>query len=572
MRFVLIAFCTALALLSAAAADGLTRKSWNYEAGYSPEDADDLSFYSLMDSLQFEGRFQAWFLLGEPVVNCTARWVNAQNAMNLDVNAGADDRKFLARPQAGEIEVYNVVVVAQAPDPRDATFGRGSAKYIAAICDAGIVAQNGRDGFNVAGSPSWNEFLCAMPSVYSGVFDENRDISAKDRCRAMGGAWVSETDAKKIAREGLKFDRFEILSAEVTGAAVIRRIEKQAWREDSAAFKRRRTEAFSARLQDGTLEGVNRQIGFVQSLPPLPQENPSTEQLKAYEDAYQAAIEASGADDAGFKEEWRAKERALVEKQLDHMRNKAADVGKQEGALARYRADLEKRAENAPEDADPMKEYRTASLIPYKDGYYCGLKRPDGSIAVQATYIDGSFEINGDYYRCGMKLWANGSPRIEFGAYVMMKPHKKQYYHNGEQYSKNRYLVDLWNDDGRPIVQGVFADYALILPRFEEFGLIVFRDPYGYDQELTLYSLPLQRVLLYEHAASVGYVLQFYSLVEHEGRAAVIVRQSSGDWRCRNGEMSGGKGRYFFLDTEQYSGEACFPEKAVPDGDIRIRD
>jgi hypothetical protein len=254
------------------------------------------------------------------------------------------------------------------------------------------------------------------------------------------------------------------------------------------------------------------------------------------------------------------------------MRKKADEVAKQEKKLARYRIELENRAATAPEDNDPMSAYRSATLVPFTDNNKCGLKRPDGSIAVPATYATGSyynFYVNNNYgnYKCGMKLWGRSEDgsRVDYGIFVMIKGFKSRTSYNGETYSKVVTKVDLFDDDGKPVVQGISAGELNSLPRFEELGLISFVESLGYDQELALYSLPERRFLIRERSArSIGYITHTQSLVEHEGRAAVIIRQGGGDWRCRDGELYGEKGKYFFLDTEQYGGERCFPTVATP--------
>ncbi|MEQ8177125.1 MAG: hypothetical protein RIC52_04085 [Amphiplicatus sp.] len=337
MRIILV-----LIMLLAAGQAAAARKtiSKSYEATWHPPEQHDVEAFQYTGAMRFDGKFKIWYLLGEPVVNCTARWNNPEQGTTA-VPVG--DRRVLEAPQKGEVEVYNLVLAATASDPRGGKYGAGSGRQLAVLCDAGVVAQSGRNGFNVAGSPDWDKFICALPGLSTG-----RIYTQGDLCEQMRGEWLDAANAKAIAAEGIdhKTMTFNVISAEVSGAAVLKRVEKRAWREKSAAFKRQRTAALLDRIasRSSGFEAANRQISLLNSLPYLP-ETPSSEELDAYEVAYQSALARLESDES-HADEWREKERALVREQLEKVRAAEKRVAAEERAVADYRRDLEKRLED----------------------------------------------------------------------------------------------------------------------------------------------------------------------------------------------------------------------------------
>ncbi|PQA88286.1 hypothetical protein CW354_08280 [Marinicaulis flavus] len=419
MRAILVLIFVLFA--GAAAAQSPKSLQTDYATSWSPPDrrdgAEAVAWF--MDGLKFEGNFRIWYLLGEPVVNCTARWTNSTGG---NVSLPADDGVRIESAEDGEVEVYNLMLAASWPDPRDTGYGVGSSKTIAVPCDAGVVAQNGRSGFNVAGSPGWDKFLCALPDARIALKHADGDV-----CKAMGGKWLNAASAREVARKGLLISNsggralgpnerahdeisVGVLKGEVSGMAVMKRVEKRLWREKSAAFKLERAKAyfasFPARGGEGTAGWSARRNDAMRRLPHLPVKDPTTEQLLAYETAWRAIV-AENAGDAAVEKDWRQREKALVSEQLKRLKKRDAVAAGEDKAFSRYFTELQRRKVNEPVQPDPMAAYRTATLVPfYPDDRRCGLKRPDGSIAVPAQ----SFDYN--RYYC-LKQLAEG-----YGIYV----------------------------------------------------------------------------------------------------------------------------------------------------------
>ncbi len=386
----LAAFAAAIAAANAAP----QASRFSYETTYFPktdESGDRMEFVSA-SGIALDGKFSVWYLLGEPVINCTARWTNAGRE-SMVIDPLGDGARIIEPAQEGEIEIYNLLLAASGPDPRDAKYGFGSAKTIAVPCDAGIVAQNGRDGFNVAGSPSWDKFLCALPDA--GVRFQGVNAGNKDHCLAMNGKWLSAAEAKAIAISGLNLDEVVALKASINGAAIVKRAEKRQWREKSAAFKQERTAAMLGRMRvrDGEtpLDLIERRSQADRRLPKLPTKDPSAEQLAAYEAAWREVTADLADVDKTFTDEWRAKEKALVGEQLERLKKLDKRAAKEEERYFNYLQSLNALKKNEPVEPDPMAAYRTdAPLTAYIEGSdsnrVCGLKRPDGSVAIPGAY------------------------------------------------------------------------------------------------------------------------------------------------------------------------------------------
>ena len=315
----IISALAAIAAAIAAANAAPQASRFSYETTYFPkadESGDRMEFVSA-SGIALDGKFSVWYLLGEPVINCTARWTNAGRE-SMVIDPLGDGARIIEPAQEGEIEIYNLLLAASGPDPRDAKYGFGSAKTIAVLCDAGIVAQNGRDGFNVAGSPSWDKFLCALPDA--GVRFQGANAGNKDHCLAMNGKWLSAAEAKAVAMSSLNLDEVVALKAGINGAAIVKRAEKRQWREKSAAFKQERTAAMlgGMRVRDGEtpLDLIERRSQADRRLPKLPKKDPSAEQLAAYEAAWREVTADLADVDKTFTDEWRAKEKVLVGEQL----------------------------------------------------------------------------------------------------------------------------------------------------------------------------------------------------------------------------------------------------------------
>ena len=388
-------------MANAAAAQTPPPLTTAYETSWSPpdrrHDAEAVAWF--MSGMKFEGEFKIWYLLGEPVVNCTARWTNSTGGF---VSLRADDGVMTETAGDGEVEVYNLILTAAWPDPRDTSYGVGSARTIAVPCDAGVVAQNGRSGFNVAGSPSWDKFICALPDAGVRLKQPDDDV-----CRAMGGKWLDAASAREVARKGLIMSNrggralgpaerahddvsVSVLKGDVSGMAVMKRVEKRLWREKSAAFKLERSKAYFAdfppRAGEGAAERTTRRNDAMRRMPLLPSDNPSTDQLQAYEEAWQAVISERGYG-AKLEKDWRNKEKALVGAQLKRLKQRDAAAAREEKQILSAFTELQARKKNEPKQIDPMAEYRTDTpLMAFQEGERCGLKRSDGSIAISGNY------------------------------------------------------------------------------------------------------------------------------------------------------------------------------------------
>ncbi len=482
-----IVFALCVLLLTSAAAPAPSRLSW--ETSYMPSDGDAGKGmdYASASAIYLDGKFSVWYLLGEPVINCTARWKNPDQA-SMEIDPLGDGSRLIERAQESEIKVYNLLLAASGPDPRDTKYGFGSSKTIAALCDAGVVAQNGRGGFNVAGSPSWDKFLCALPDA--GVRFQGPDSANKDACLAMNGKWLGAAEAKQIALGGLKLSDVTALKASLNGVAVMKRAEKRAWREKSAAFKRARTAAyfadFPAREGEGTAGWTGRKNDAMRRLPLLPEKNPSAEQLKTYEAAWRALITENPPENA-FPKEWRKREKTLVGGQLQRIKALDKAAAKEDARLFSYITALDRKKENEPVEPDPMAEYRTATpLTPYSYGEgrnrVCGLKRPDGSVVLEYTDSDFSLErCPGQFVKAfdiyaGIRRQENDYSKTittfydRSGAILHTSPHEVAFPAERDQRLEHGFIVTCGGSRSRPQVFSLMSKQTLIDVRTQLFS------------------------------------------------------------------------------------------------------
>lgn len=372
MRFVL-----ALLLLSAClpslAQSPAARRHWNWSEGVNP------GVDVVGGPLRFSGRFSAWTLLGEPVVNCTARMERAAG-LQVEVGQGRDAR--FESVGDGELEVYGLVVAAMMDEPGAPTWnGRSSAKLVV-FCDAGIVAQAGRDGFNVAGSPSWDALFCA--TLDTAVRFGGRDEDAVDACAAVGGRWLPAAEARAVFRRGLDFREFAVHDLRLNASATVRRVEKARWRARSAALQRERAGALLDRLRDGTVEGSRRVTEAMRRLGQLP-DPPDAESLRRFGRTL-AALESQWPDQPARRAAWEARERELVTAQIERMQAIDREVRREDAALANYRRDLEALAAQAPPAPDPLADAMAFEAKAFRDGDLHGLQTPEGEVLVPPTF------------------------------------------------------------------------------------------------------------------------------------------------------------------------------------------
>ncbi|MAK83633.1 hypothetical protein [Phenylobacterium sp.] len=343
LRF-LVALVSLLVFTQPARAQQLARQTLEYDASYSPEARGFLA--PTLVPLKFDGQFAIWYLLGEPVVNCTGRWLNSDQ---VSVKTPGGDTIVA---QAGDAEAYNLMLVAQAgaPDADSRPMGeRGG--HIAAFCDAGVVAQNGDDGFNVAGSPNWDRFLCRLNAKFRIVDggDGRVDREAEDDCQAIGGSWYSAEEAKGLIRAGLTFEDVRVKSVEVNVGEAIKRHEKALWRDTSFAHKAAKATALGERMGPASPRGAAAAQMVSAMRAQKAGQAPSPSLLQEF-DRQLAELLAGLPDPAAFTADWRSKDEALVRGQLARVRAIEPALLAAEDRLARYRVRLDREARDAPEE------------------------------------------------------------------------------------------------------------------------------------------------------------------------------------------------------------------------------
>ncbi|WP_262689814.1 hypothetical protein [Kordiimonas aestuarii] len=424
--------------------------------------------------LELSGSFKVWYLLGEPVVNCTARWTNP-GVLQVILDDGT---RILSEP--GEEEMWNLMLMAQFPNPdkqaRRLTNGGGA--HLSVFCDAGVVAQNGKNGFNVAGSPNWDKFICATPKKVDtrDMFDIDRE--QKDQCASVGGDWLSPADAKKAAIAGLSIDEVMVLSVELSAGETLRRAEKMLWRQKSFAFKQSRASAMLSRLSQKNQPAA---IGFAQRQYDLNSKasKPSQQDLKNY-DAFISQLQTA-LGETGPTREWRDKQQALVGAQLERVADIDRALKAREAELVAYRNILTEMAKNAPEGpTNPLEEYiveehtLTTFTKPYSGDH--GLKNKSGHVVVEPK--------QGRY----KPLVGKSGTKYDF------------YIGDMDNFSKTYWVID---KHGRKLGLDLYRGY----PRFhEDLGLISFAigDRHSRRAYLSVYSLAEKRVLFHSEQTPIS--------------------------------------------------------------------
>ena len=384
MRF-WAAILMAAILTSAAHAQAPKSISQEFSIRHKMQDTYDTRIQP-HSGLELSGKFKVWYLLGEPVINCTARWTNP-GVLQVVMDDGT---RVLSEP--GEEEMWNLMLMAQFPNPDKSArrLQNGGGAHLSLLCDAGVVAQNGRNGFNVAGSPAWDKFICATPNKVDTRYNARINRQEKDVCASIGGDWLSSADAKKVAIAGIKIDEVMVHGVELSAGETLRRAEKMLWRQKSFAYKRTKAQDLQTRLAK---KGVNKGIEAARRI------NTATAGVGTYPTAAMLeglervveTLRAELADDS-FAADWRDRDRELVSAQLTRVAEIDRTLREREVALDRYRQQLENLAKDAPTGpANPLEDYIVAehSLIvftePYKSGQ--GLKTRSGRIVAQVGAI-----------------------------------------------------------------------------------------------------------------------------------------------------------------------------------------
>lgn len=359
------------------------RASKDYAINHKMQNVNDTRIQPYA-GLELSGSFKVWYLLGEPVVNCTARWTNP-GVLQVVLDDGT---RILSEP--GEEEMWNLMLMAQFPNPdknaRRMTNGGGA--HLSVFCDAGEVAQNGRNGFNVAGSPNWDKFICSTPRKVNTRDMFHIDREQKDQCASVGGDWLSPAEAKKAAIAGLKIDEVMVLSVELSAGDTLRRAEKMLWRQKSFDRKYAKAQDLQARLaKKGLNTGIDaaRRIYNTTSGAGNYPTNAHLKEMDRMLDALRAELRDDVAD---FNNDWHARDRELVAAQLERVAQIDRALREREAELAAYRNILAELAKDAPEGPkNPLENYiveehtLTPFFKPYTNNH--GLKNKSGHVVVE---------------------------------------------------------------------------------------------------------------------------------------------------------------------------------------------
>jgi Zn-finger nucleic acid-binding protein len=321
-------------------------------------------------SLKLRGNFHIRYLMGEPVVGCAALWLNP-GVSQVETDGG---NRILA--EVGEEDLYNLMLVAQFPNPlKGATrHTNGGGAFLSTFCDAGIVAQNGKKGLNVSGSPNWDEFLCATPfrldtSRMNAINRQERDL-----CASVRGTWLTREEARKVAAGNIEITDVQVHGFEINNSDTVRRAEKMAWRQTSFA----RTKVKVARVMDRIYKLGSQRAVTVANAISAERANverrvigsPSAADVKAYDTLLARALADLEGLRAGEREamqdSWQAEDREMIGNQLARVRGLDKRLSANDSAMARYEADLREAAKDAPqlpepkERVDPMAKYAVA--------------------------------------------------------------------------------------------------------------------------------------------------------------------------------------------------------------------
>lgn len=475
MRLILCLALTALISLPALAQTPKPAKA-NYSISHKMQDTYDtrLQPYS---GLNLSGMFSVWYLLGEAAVNCTARWENP-GVLQVILDDGT---RILSEP--GEEEMWNLMLMAQFPNPdknaRRLTNGGGA--HLSIFCDAGVVAQGGRNGFNVAGSPNWDKFICATPKKVDPRYNAQVNREAKDQCAAIGGDWLSPAEAKKVAVAGVKVDEISVLSVELSAGDTLRRAEKMLWRKKSFDRKYAKAQDLQARLAK---KGLNKGIDAARRIYNTTSgtgKYPTTAHLDEMERMLDALRAELRDDVADFNDDWRGRDRELVAAQLERVAGIDRTLREREAELVTYRNILTEMAKDAPEGpTNPLEEYivtehtLTTFTKPYSGNH--GLKNKSGHVVLepkQGRYkpLEGKSGTKYDFYIGDMDNFS--------GAYWIVDKH------------------------GKKLGLDLYRGY----PRFhEELGLVSFAtgDEHSSRAYLSVYSLAEKRVLFNSGQTPIG--------------------------------------------------------------------
>lgn len=365
-----------------------SKADWIFKTNFSPSKP-------ISGTINIDGSFHVSTLLGEPVVNCAARWSNDDR---LVVDVPNDPRKpdegaTMEAAEHGEIEIAGMTIVAVAPDPRFA----GHEHYLAVVCDAGIVGHGERKPFNVAGSPNWDQVLCA-----TGVHVYQR-ANGEEFCSRYNQHYLSAEDAKATFKKGLKFKDFIVWSNDVSAGDVMRRVEKRRWRVKSAKAKFAELDGLAELLDITRKGGVWSDYDTLKSQ--ISDTDPTDADLKRLDTAiakHRAAVERQKGREAAaalakkHAETSRAEMREEMKRvvAIQRERDRAANA-----ITAKMAALKSRKAPAGTGEAGPAEEFT--------EGRKCGFRRADGTVVVPAVNYDCEKPVKGpssSYYLAHAKI------------------------------------------------------------------------------------------------------------------------------------------------------------------------
>jgi hypothetical protein len=467
MKHILIGLVLAAFIALPATAQTPRSAKESFDIQHKMQDTYDTRIIPNM-GLKLSGMFSVWYLLGEPVINCTARWHNP-TVLQVIMDDGS---RVLSEP--GETEMWNLMLMAQFPntDKKARRLTNGGGAHLSIFCDAGVVAQSGHDGFNVAGSPAWDKFICATPNKVDPRYNAQVDRKAKDSCAAIGGDWLPAAEAKKVAIKGVKVNEVSVLSVELSAGGTQRRAEKMLWRKKSFENKYAKAQDLKARLSK---KGLNKGIAAAQRIYTTTSGTgryPTAAQLDEMNSLLDALRADLQGDVADFSADWRDRDQALVSAQLERVAKVDRNLRQRDAELAAYRARLTELAKNAPEGPqNPLEDYIVAehTLEPFFKPYSSnqGLKNKSGRVVVEPK--------KGRY----KPLIGKSGTKYDF------------YIGDMDNFTRTYWIVD---KNGIRQGQEFYRGY----PRFhEELGLISFAsgDEHSNRAYLTVYSLAEKRVV-----------------------------------------------------------------------------
>lgn len=338
--------------------------SKNYDISHSAQDYQDIRFQPY-SQLQVNGNFKIWYLMGEPIISCDALWKNP----GITQIVMEDGTRVLSEP--GEEHLWNLMLVAQFPNSNKNArrLHNGGGSHFNVFCDAGVVAQDGRDGFNVAGSPAWDRFICSTPNKVDTRYSYNVNLSEDDHCKAIGGEWLPSSSAKHfVINNDINIQDIMITSFELNNGDTLRRAEKMLWRKKSFAHKKAKANDLKNKLKNinhamgvDADRRINTALLHVESYP-------SYEKLKQLDEVIETLDTKLPSN--SFNSNWRERDRKLVANQLKKIELINKKIEARNSEQSKYFSALQ----SAQRDFFNNIKYDSSSLEPHSQNGMVGYR------------------------------------------------------------------------------------------------------------------------------------------------------------------------------------------------------